>query len=153
MRKLLLTAIATAVLHGMSGVAGSAARRGEVVVIEGAILAISPVLGQEVLMMSHPYRLVKYRVDRVCKGEYRSGEIVIEHLLVMKDGLKDRKVGDRVYALAWRTKKEGAGTIHTYPGVRDSAEGIKNLYHGGQGVMPAASPSCSFTKKELLSAS
>lgn len=153
MRKLLFAAIAIALLHGTSGAAGLAARRGEMVVIEGTILAMSPVLGQEVLMMSHSYRLVRYKVDRVCKGKYKGDEIVIEHTLVMKDGLKDRKVGDRVYVLAWRAKKNEAGTIHTYPGIRESAEGIKYLYHGGQGVLPAVSPSCTFTERELLSAS
>jgi hypothetical protein len=153
MRKLLFAVIATALLHGTSGAVGLAARRGEVIVIEGTILAMSPVLGREVLMMSHPYRLVKYRVDGVCKGKYKGGEIILEHTLVMKDGFKDRKVGDRVYALAWRKKRKETGTIHTYPGIRESVEGIKDLYDGGQGVLPAAAPSCSFTKRELLSAS
>jgi hypothetical protein len=152
MRKLLLFAVALVGLLNSSGVAGPTARMSDdVVIVEGTILDMSPVLGQGILMMSHPCRLVKYKVDRVCKGKYKGGEIIVDHILVRGDGLKDTKVGDKVYALAWRTKKEKAGTIYTSPGIRDSAEGVKYLYRGGGGVLPAESPGCSFDERKLLS--
>jgi hypothetical protein len=42
------------------------------------------------------YRLVKYKVERVCEGEYSGSEIVANHLLVSGRELRGLKVGDVV---------------------------------------------------------
>jgi len=150
MRKLLLVVITLTVLYGSSGAIGLPTRKGnKPIIIEGTILDMSPTFGQGKPSGIFPhYRLVKYRVDRVCKGKYEEDEIVIDHIIVSGDELKDRKVGDKVYALTWRIKKEG--TIYTYKGIRDSTEGIKYLYHGGD-VLMATSTGCSFDERKLMS--
>jgi hypothetical protein len=151
MRKLLPVVVILAILGAPSGAAVLPAGDGKnVVIIEGVILDMSPVFGEGMPSGLIPhYRLVKYRVDRVCKGKYRGGEIVIDHAIVSGDELKGREVGDRVYVLAWKVKNEKWRTVHTSPGIRDSAEGIKYLYVGG-GVLPATSPSCTFDLRTLL---
>jgi hypothetical protein len=150
MRKLLLVAITLGALFGSSGANGLPVRKSNgPIIIEGTILAMSPVIGQGMPSGIIPhYRLVKYRVDRVCKGKYKGGEIVIDHVIVSGGELKDRKVGDKVYALAWRG--DTGGTIHTYRGIRDSTKGLKYVYRGG-GVLPAVSPSCSYDERKFIS--
>jgi hypothetical protein len=151
MRKLLLVAMILSASYNPSGAAVLPTLRGNgPIIVEGIILDISPVLGPGHLKESgliSRYRLVRYRVERVCKGKYKGGEIVIDHFIASGDELKDRKVGDRVYALAWRSK---GGTIYAYKGIRDSTEGLKYVYRGGD-VLPAASPSCSFDEREFIS--
>jgi hypothetical protein len=151
MRKLLLAALACAALYAPSGGADRPGGKDDnAVIIEGVILDMSPVFGRGLPSGVLPhYRLVKYRVERVCKGKYKGREVVIDHTLITGEELKDRKVGDRVYALVWRTKKK-PGTIYTHPGIRDTTEGLKYQYVGG-GVLPAASPGCSFDERKLLS--
>lgn len=63
------------------------------------------------------YQLVKYKVRRLCKGEYGSKEIVVDHLLTRHDQLKDLKVGKQVCLSVLRSK-----TI----GLRYNAEGIRS---------------------------
>lgn len=150
MRKLLLVAITLVALYSSSGANGLPARKSSApIIIEGTILDMSPVIGQGRPSGIFPhYRLVKYKVDRVCKGKYKGDEIVIDHVVVSGDELKDQKVGDKVYALAWRGNK--GGTIHTYRGIRDSTKGLKYVYRGG-GVLPAVSPSCSYDERKFTS--
>lgn len=78
MRKLLLVAITLVVSCGISVSAGAFARKSEKrIIIEGVILDITPVLGPGHLKESGlitRYRLVKYRVERVCKGKYKGGD-------------------------------------------------------------------------------
>lgn len=149
MRNLLLIA-ATLILCGTPSAAGWPTGNGaNVIIIEGTVLEISPVFGKGLPSGVVPhYRLVKYRVNRVCKGKYTESELIIDHVLMTGEELKDRKVGDRVYALAWKTKKK-SGTGHTYPGIRDTLAGLKYLYHG-RDVLPATPPGCSFDERELM---
>jgi hypothetical protein len=150
MRNLLLVAITLVAAYQPHGVAALSSRTPKnVVIIEGTILDMSPVFGGGMPSGILPhYRLVKYRVDRVCKGKYEGREIVIDHII---DGnreiLKDRKIGDKVYVLASRDKK--AGTIYTYKGIRDSPGEVKYLYHG-EDVLSATPPSCSVDVKDFL---
>lgn len=153
MRKLLLFAVTLALFCGSSISVGLPSRSGRnVVIIEGTILDMSPVLGPVKPGIAGGvianYRLVKYRVDRVCKGKYEGHEIVVDHVIEHREVLQGRKVGDKVYVLAWRSKKQG--TVYTYKGIRDSLENIKYLYHAGD-VLPASSPGCSFDERNLLS--
>ena len=42
------------------------------------------------------YRLAKYRVERVCKGKYEGGEIVVDHLIFDLKDFEGLEVNDRV---------------------------------------------------------
>lgn len=146
MRKVVPPALSLIVLCCSSG--AHARKCNKPIIFEGTILEMSPPIGRGMPSGMFPhYRLVKYRVEHVCKGKYDGGEIVIDHSVVRGDELKDRKVGDRVYALVWRGKKEG--TVHTYKGIRDTTEGLKYVYRGAD-VSAATPPGCSFDERTLL---
>lgn len=42
------------------------------------------------------YQLIRYRVNRVCKGQYKGEEIIVDHLILRSDELRGLKVGDKV---------------------------------------------------------
>lgn len=149
MRKLFTISLAALVLSCCLFSAGAHARKGnKPIIIEGTVLAMSPVIGHGMPSGILPhYRLVKYKVERVCKGKYAGDEIVVDHSFARDDGLKDVKVGDRVYVLFTKGKKEG--TVHTYKGIRDTTEGLKHVYRAGD-VLAAKSPGCAFDEREFL---
>lgn len=129
--------------------AGAHARKSKKpIIIEAMVLDMSPVIGhgRPSGIVPH-YRLVRYKVERVCKGKYAGNEIVIDHSMPGDDELKDVKVGDRVYVLFTKGKKEG--TVHTYKGLRDTTEGLKHVYRAW-GVLAVKSPGCAFDEREFL---
>jgi hypothetical protein len=134
-------------------VAGHAPAKGKkkkIVIIEGTILAISPLMPPGAIVspgVVSQYRLVKYKVARVCKGRYEGDEIVIDHLILSGKELADRKVGDRVYVGAWKTNE--AAARRNYPGIREASDNISEFYDGGNVVMADSQP-CSYNEQELL---
>jgi len=61
-------------------------------VIEGTLEKLGPDTG----MLSGRiavYRLAKYRVERVCEGNYDSKEIVVDHLILSGKEFEDISVG------------------------------------------------------------
>lgn len=46
-----------------------------------------------------PYRLAKYKVDKVYEGKYEKAEIIVHHLFCRKDILEDLKEGDKVLVM------------------------------------------------------
>src|ERR1700755_3075670 len=113
------------------------------IIIEGTVLAISPVIGEGMQSGLVPhYRLVKYRVERVCRGKYGGADIVIDHSIIDEDDeLKNVKGGDRVYVLFHKWKNEG--DVRTYKGIRETTEGLKHVYRAA-GVVVATTPGCAF---------
>ena len=67
----------------------------ERLVFEGRILAIGPSPGYGSGGVQ-AYQLVKYRINHLCEGDYNGAEIVVDHLLLSADKLKDLKVGEVV---------------------------------------------------------
>lgn len=63
------------------------------------------------------YRLAKYRVERLCKGEYDQSEIVIDHSIFTGKEFEGIKVNDRVCVTVKRSKKIQA---------RNNADGIRS---------------------------
>lgn len=43
-----------------------------------------------------PYRIAKYKVEKVIEGIYKNGEIVVDHLFCRSNVLEDLKPGDKV---------------------------------------------------------
>lgn len=119
------------------------------IIVEGTVLAISPVIGEATPSGLVPhYRLVKYRVERVCRGKYGGDDIVIDHSITDEgDELKDVKVGDRVYVLFHKWKNEG--DVRTYKGIREATEGLKHVYRAA-GVIVATSPGCAFNERDFV---
>lgn len=64
-------------------------------VFEGTVLRMAK-YPNWVSGFSVAYRLAKYRVERVCEGKYDGKEVVVDHLIISGDELRDIKTGDKV---------------------------------------------------------
>jgi hypothetical protein len=147
---LLATSFACFVLAG-ARVEGQTNRRPPIkvdVVIEGTVLNISPPTPVSGLVFY--YRLVKYRVERVCKGKYAGAEIIVDHQIIAGSELDDVKVGDRVGVAVRRA--ESVAKRWDAEGIRDPSDVIKVFYVGG-GVSPARDPVCSCLNEAIHRAS
>ena len=69
--------------------------KGDRLIFEGKVLAIGPSPGYGSGGVQ-AYQLVKYHVNHVCEGNYAESEILVDHLLLDPNELKDLKVGDNV---------------------------------------------------------
>lgn len=67
----------------------------ERLIFEGRILAIGPSPGYGSGGVQ-AYQLVRYHVNHVCDGSYDGKEILVDHLLLDPDELKELRVGDVV---------------------------------------------------------
>ena len=65
------------------------------------------------------YRLAKYRVERICAGEFEGKEIVVDHIVFDRKEFESVNVGDRVCVTAKISNK-----IHT----RFDADGIRSPF-------------------------
>ena len=59
---------------------------------EGTVLAIGPSPGYGSGGVQG-YQLVRYQINHLCEGDSDGAEIVVDHLLLEGDELKDLKVG------------------------------------------------------------
>ncbi len=46
-----------------------------------------------------PYRIAKYKVDKVYEGKYEKDEIIVHHLFCRSDVLEELKKGDKVLVM------------------------------------------------------
>jgi hypothetical protein len=83
---------------------GPAACKDDRIIFQGEVLEIGPSPGYGSGGVQ-AYQLVKYRVDNVCEGTYEAGEIIVDHLLLDPDELKDLRVGDTVCVGVVKVKK------------------------------------------------
>lgn len=67
--------------------------KGNRLIFEGKVLAIGPSPGYGSGGVQ-AYQLVKYHINHLCEGDYDGAEIVVDHLLLDPDELKDLKIGD-----------------------------------------------------------
>lgn len=118
------------------------------IVFEGTVLKMSP--PTPVSGMVFYYRLVNYRVERVCKGKYAGAEIIVDHQIMAGSELDNVKVGDKVGVAVRRVNK--VAKRWDFEGIRDPSEVIKIFYVGG-GVSPAREPACSCTDEAIYNAS
>jgi len=95
-------------------------------IFEGTVLQIGPPVFHSGRVTA--YRLVKYKVERVCKGNYDQREIVIDHLILTGKELNDLEIGDKVFVTAKRSKK--ISPRYNAPGIREASESISNFFIG-----------------------
>lgn len=94
---------------------------------EGTVLQIGPSVFQSGRASS--YQLVKYRIERICKGNYKHQEIVVDHLILSGKELDGIKVGDKLFVTVRKAKK--INPRYNVPGLREPSESISNFYIGG----------------------
>jgi hypothetical protein len=70
-----------------------------IIVFEGTIERLAP-NPEFVSGWNAVYRLAKYRVERVCAGEFEGKEIVIDHIVFDRKEFEGVNVGDRVCVAA-----------------------------------------------------
>ncbi len=76
------------------------------------------------------YRLAKYRINRICRGEYQGTEIIVDHLSLTASELDGVKVGDRVCVVV--NKSDTIAAEHYAKAIREYGEGVRIVYFGGQ---------------------
>jgi hypothetical protein len=95
------------------------------IVFTGIVMAISP--SEPILSGDIPsYRLVKYKVEKVYSGRYEKREIVVDHLVLTGEELKNIKVGDKVKVVVCKSKSIDARL--DVEGIRSKSEIIKFYY-------------------------
>lgn len=67
-------------------------------IFEGTIIKIGRSPGI-VCGVTAPYRIAKYKVEKIYEGRYDKAEIVVHHLFCRPDILEDLTAGDRVLVL------------------------------------------------------
>lgn len=81
------------------------------------------------------YGLVKYKIERVCEGEYTGSEIVVDHLMISGRELKGLKVGDVVCVTV--EKQKTISTRRNAPGIREPSE-VANMFYRAQNLTRAS---------------
>jgi hypothetical protein len=100
----------------------------EMLVFEGIVSRIGPAPGRisgDVLA----YQLVKYRVERIITGHYKSKEIVVDHLIITGKELEGIKIGDRVCVTVRASEKVDLRV--NAKGIRNASQVVKIFYVGG----------------------
>ena len=93
--KVIIYSLLAVISFSGSTISAAESDKGNQLIFEGQVLAIGPSPGYGSGGVQ-AYQLVKYRVIHVCKGKYSENEILVDHLLLDPDELKDLKVGDNV---------------------------------------------------------
>lgn len=94
---------------------------------EGTVEALAPDLGilsGRILV----YRLAKYRVNKVCSGQYSGNEIVADHLILSGREFEGINVGDRVRVTV--TVSDKIGTRFDSKGIRDQHDVVTVFFLG-----------------------
>jgi hypothetical protein len=144
MKNLILIFFALLVLTSGQLLGQKAIKKKDFIIIEGTILKMSsPVRPAHFVTR---YRLIKYKVNRVCKGKFDNEEIVIDHHIFFGDEDKDVKIGDKVY-VAFNPSRTIPARFNS-PEIRDSKEQISKFYIGNK-VYLAEKPNCSYDEDEI----
>lgn len=75
------------------------------------------------------YQLVKYRISRVCNGRPVGREILVDHLILRSDDLKDLRVRDKVCLSVRRSKT--ISMRYDAEGLRKASDIVRVYYIGG----------------------
>lgn len=76
------------------------------------------------------YRLVKYKIEKVCGGKFAENEIVVDHLVLDGNELKGVQVGDRVRVAVKKSKS--VLMRFDAKGIREPSERVKVFFVGGK---------------------
>jgi hypothetical protein len=94
------------------------------IVFEGTVLKVSPPVAVSGRISA--YRLVKYRVEKVCRGKYGKADIVVDHLILTGKELEGLEVGHRVWLTVDKVKK--ISPQYNAEGIRDKSEAVADFY-------------------------
>lgn len=97
----------------------------DTIVFEGTLEKLGPKPGTvSGIMLS--YWLAKYRVEKVCEGEYDASEIVVDHLVFTGKEFDAIRINDRVCV----TVKISKEIIDRYnaDGIRSPSDDVKTFY-------------------------
>ena len=97
----------------------------ETIVFEGTLEKLGPDRGT-VSGIWAAYRLAKYRVDKVCEGEYDGREIVVDHLVFDLKEFEGIHVNDRV-CVSVKISKQIADRDYA-DGIRGRSDDVKIFY-------------------------
>ena len=87
------------------------------------------------------YQFAKYRIVEICAGEYGRPEIVVDHLILTTEELKELKVGDRVRLPVRRSKT--ILTRNNEEGFREATDEVSEFYIGERPMLlPANCKPC-----------
>lgn len=95
------------------------------VVIDGVLEKLGPDLGITNGRFA-AFRLAKYRVERICQGEYHEREIVVDHSIFTGHEFDGIKVNDRVCITVRRSKNINVRT--NADGIRSPADAVTTFY-------------------------
>ena len=99
----------------------------ETFVFEGTVVKIAPDLGTLSGRVA-VYRLAKYRVQKVCSGNYDGKEIVVDHLILNGKEFDGVDVGDRVCVIVHVSDK--ILSRYNADGIRSPSDSVKTFYWG-----------------------
>jgi hypothetical protein len=97
-------------------------------VFVGKVTRIGPLPGRDSGNVD-AYQLVKYRIQHLCRGSYEGREIVVDHLLLRSDDLKDLRVGEVLCVAV--TKSKSISLRYNADGIRAPSDVIDTFYIGG----------------------
>ena len=92
---------------------------------EGTIEKMAPDLGMLSGVIT-VYRPVRYRVEKVCRGEYKEKLIVVDHLILSGKELEGLSVGDRVCVSV--TASDKIITRYDAEGIRNPSDIVKTFF-------------------------
>lgn len=107
-------------------------------IFEGTVLRIGP-SSSRVSGRSAVYQLVKYKVERVCKGSYSEEEIVIDHLILYHHQMKLLRIGEKFCVGAKRTSE--IFVRNDVKGIREPSDSVTVFFIGGT-VKGASTTAC-----------
>lgn len=95
------------------------------IVFEGELLVVGPPPPFASGYFS-TFRLAKYRVLQVCKGNYSGSEIVVDHPAITLKEFDGVDVGDKLWITVSREKK--IASQHSAVGIRESSERPREFF-------------------------
>ena len=144
MRKIVCAILSITCLVALTYGKGDSMKKKADIMFEGTVLQIGPSV-PPTGVLTH-YRLAKYRVERVCRGNYAGKEIIVDHFSLTGRELESVKVGDRVFVAVDKNKE--IQLREDVAGLRESTDVVETYYIGG-GVAPPDTVSGSCTDKAI----
>jgi len=94
------------------------------IVFEATVLKIGPPVPTSGRISA--YRLVKYRVQKVCQGQYDRKEIIVDHLVLTGKELEGIEIGERVWLTVGIMKS--ISPRYDAEGIRDKSKRVTAFY-------------------------
>jgi hypothetical protein len=92
------------------------------------------------------YQLVRYHINHICSGRYEGADIIVDHLILRDDELKELKIGDKVCVVA---SKSNSISLRYNDGVIRTSSDTVNIFYTAKNmsIYSDTSKSCICRKK------